>query len=275
MMIKIFTLLITSAMILSSCSNIGNQQLLPKKRLALKAYSQVPSDFKPRKLIVVSAGDSLTQGVGDSTGKGGYLPYLKKLLEKNKGITEVDFYNYGVKGNRTTQLLKRLQTSEIRNTVQKANIVILTIGGNDIMKVVTDHLSNLQVSDFTKERENYIHNLNEILDTINQENPHTSIILVGLYNPFMKWFSNVGEMNKIVGDWNKASQSVVANYNNAYFVTIEDLFDHSKENLLFTDNFHPNDKGYEQIALRLQDSLGERAIPDLEKRSFTASNEEN
>jgi lysophospholipase L1-like esterase len=275
MMIKIFTLLITSMIILSSCSNIGNRQLLPEKRLAMKAFSQVPTDFKPRKLTVVSAGDSLTQGVGDSTGKGGYLPYLKKMLEKDKGITEVNFYNYGVKGNRTTQLLKRLQTNEIKNTVQKADIVILTIGGNDIMKVVTDHLSNLQVSDFTKERENYIHHLNDILATINRENPHTSIVLVGLYNPFMKWFSNIGEMNKIVDDWNKASQSVIANYNNAYFVAIEDLFDHSKENLLFTDNFHPNDKGYELIALRLQDSLGERAIPDLEKRSFTASNEEN
>lgn len=262
-------------MILSSCSNIGNQQILPEKRLALKAFGPIPTDFKPRKLTVVSAGDSLTQGVGDSTGNGGYLPYLQGMLEKDKGITKVDFYNYGVKGNRTTQLLKRLQTNEIKNAIQKADVVILTIGGNDIMKVVTDHFSNLQVSYFIKEKENYVHHLNEIFETINKENPHTSIVLVGLYNPFMKWFSNVGEMNLMVADWNNASQAVIANYSNAYFVAIEDLFDNSKENLLFTDNFHPNDKGYELIALRLQDFLGERAIPDLEKRSFTARNEEN
>jgi lysophospholipase L1-like esterase len=261
-------------MILTSCSNLGAQPLLPKK-IAIQVFKPVPSDFKPRRLTVVSAGDSLTQGIGDSTGKGGYLPYLKKMLEKEKGITEVDFYNYGVKGNRTTQLLKRIQTNEIRSTIQKADIVILTIGGNDIMKVVSDHLSNLQVSDFTMERENYIRHLKEIFNTINQENPHTAIVLVGLYNPFMKWFSSVGEMNQIVKDWNEAGQSVVANYNNAYFVDIDDVFTHSKENLLYTDNFHPNDKGYKLIAIKLQDSLGERAIPDHDKRSYTASKEEN
>jgi lysophospholipase L1-like esterase len=260
-MLKFFALLITSAMILSSCSNIGTKPLVPKK-LAMQAFKPVPSDFKPRRLTVVSAGDSLTQGIGDSTGKGGYLPYLKKMLEKEKG-------------NRTTQLLKRLQTNEIRSTIQNADIVILTIGGNDIMKVVSDHLSNLQVSDFTIERKNYIRHLKEIFNTINQENPHAEIVLVGLYNPFMKWFSKVGEMNQIVKDWNKAGQTVVANYNNAYFVDINDLFAHSKENLLYTDNFHPNDKGYKLIAMKLQDSLGERAIPDHDKRSYTASKEEN
>jgi lysophospholipase L1-like esterase len=272
---KFFTLLISSAFLLSACSNKENWQLQPEKRMAVEAFKPIPADFKPRKLTVVSAGDSLTEGVGDSTGKGGYLPYLKSMLEKDRGVKEVDFYNYGVKGNRTTQLLKRLQTNEVRDAVQRADIVILTIGGNDIMQVVKDHLSNLQVSTFTKEREIYIRHLTQIFDAIYQENPQVSIVLVGLYNPFMKWFSNVDEMNQIIADWNHASQTVIANYDNAYFVDIVDVFDHSKQNLLFTDNFHPNDKGYERIAQKLQDSLDERAIPDLEKRAFTASKEEN
>ncbi|XJZ25861.1 GDSL-type esterase/lipase family protein [Bacillota bacterium Lsc_1132] len=143
------------------------------------------------------------------------------------------------------------------------------------MKVVRDNISNLQISAFAKEKEIYILHLSQIFDAILQENPHVSIVLIGLYNPFEKWFSNVEEMNQIVEDWNKAGQTVVANYSNAYFVDIEDLFMTSNDNLLYSDNFHPNDKGYKLIAERLHDSLEERALPDLEKRSYMVIKEGN
>lgn len=272
---KFFTVLITSAFLLSSCSPVDQWQLHSEKKVAAKAYKPVPADFLPRKLKVVSAGDSLTEGVGDRTNQGGYLPYLKGMLEKDKGIREVDFVNYGVKGNLTTQLLKRLKTPALNQEIKKADMVIVTIGGNDIMKVVRENISNLQISAFTKEKETYISHLTQIFETIQHENPNAAIVLVGLYNPFEKWFANVEEMNQIVADWNQAGQTVVANYSNAYFVEIEDLFLHSKEDLFYTDNFHPNNKGYELIAERLHNSLEERALPDLEKRSYMVSKEEN
>lgn len=271
---KISPLLIASAFLLSSCTQADGIQLHTEKKLTAKAFKPIPTDFFPRKLTVLSAGDSLTEGVGDSTEKGGYLPYLKMMLEKEKGIKEVDFHNYGVKGNKTTQLLKRLQSESLKKEVKKADMIILTIGGNDIMEVIRENISNLQLSAFEKGKSSYISHLTQIFDTIQQENPHASIVLVGLYNPFEKWFSNVEEMNQIVGDWNKAGQTVVANFPNAYFVDIEDLFFHSKENLLYTDYFHPNDKGYKLIAERLHESLDERAIPDLEKRSYMVMKEE-
>lgn len=272
---KFFTLLIVSTFFLSSCGNKDHEEMQPERKTAIQVYKQIPADFLPKNLTVVSAGDSLTQGVGDSTQQGGYLPYLKTMLEKDKGINHVEFSNYGVKGNRSTQLLKRLQSQQLKDAVKKADMVIITIGGNDIMKVVMENISNLQISVFTKEKEDYISHLTQIFDTVIQENPQTSIVLVGVYNPFLKWFSNINEMNQIVSDWNLASQSVVANYQNAYFVNIEDLFLNSNENLLFSDNFHPNDKGYEQIAKRLHKSLEERAIPDLEEKSYMVSTEEN
>lgn len=238
-------------------------------------FEPIPADFFPRKLNVLSAGDSLTQGVGDSTNQGGYLPYLKTMLEKEKGIQEVDFINYGVKGNRTTQLLKRLKSPEMKPVLQKADLVILTIGGNDIMKIVRDNISDLQVSDFIKEKESYRKHLTQIMEAIVQENPHAKIVLVGLYNPFSKWFSNIKEMDQIVADWNQAGQGVIAQYPNAYFVEIEDVFLDADENLLYTDNFHPNDKGYELIAQRLNETMEERVLPDIEKEPYIVNAEEN
>lgn len=246
-----------------------------EKKVSAQVFEQIPADFFPRKLTVLSAGDSLTQGVGDSTDQGGYLPYLKTMLEKEKGIKEVDFYNFGVKGNRTTQLLKRLKSPEIKPVLQKADLVILTIGGNDIMKVMKDNISDLQVSDFTKEKESYRSHLTQIIEAIAQENPNATIVLVGLYNPFSKWFSDIKEMDEIVADWNQAGKSVIAQNPNAYFVEIEDVFLNAAENLLYKDNFHPNDKGYELIAERLNETLETRVLPDLENVPYTVNAEEN
>jgi lysophospholipase L1-like esterase len=272
---KLFLLLILFSLFLSSCNQANRWDIHQERKAVAQVYKSIPADFQPRKLTVVSAGDSLTQGVGDSTDQGGYLPYLKTLLEKDKGIQEVDFYNFGVTGNRTTQLLKRLQAQEVKNQLQNADLVILTIGGNDIMKVVKDNISNIQLSTFSKEKGTYITHLKQIMDVIVQVNPNASIVLVGLYNPFSQVFSNIQEMNEIVSDWNHAGQDVIASYPNAYFVGIEDLFLNTNENLLYTDNFHPNDKGYQQIAERLNSDLVERTLPDLEKKSLMVSKEEN
>lgn len=272
---KLFTLLILSILFLSSCSQTGQWALQPEKKAVAQVFKPIPADFLPRNLTVLSAGDSLTQGVGDSRDQGGYLPYLKTLLEKEKGIQQVDFYNYGVKGNRTTQLLKRLKTPEMKAALQEADMVIITIGGNDIMKVVRDNISNLQLSSFDQEKEAYRKHLSQIIEAIVDENPGAAIVLVGLYNPFSKWFSNIKEMDEIVADWNIAGQSVIANYPNGYFVPIEDVFLDANENLLYTDNFHPNDKGYELIAERLNKTLEERVIPDIDKKAFLVNTEEN
>ncbi|MFJ5757650.1 SGNH/GDSL hydrolase family protein [Neobacillus sp. NPDC093182] len=272
---KVFTLLILSTFFLSSCSQSDRLELHKERTASAVVYEEIPADFVPKELKIISAGDSLTEGVGDSTKTGGYLPYLRTLLEEEKGIKEVDFYNFGVKGNRTPQLLKRLQTEDMKETLAAADLVILTIGGNDIMKVVRDNISNLQLSVFEKEREVYINHLIEIMNSIIRVNPEAYIVLVGVYNPFSQWFSDIQELDQIVSNWNEASQRVVSNYSNAYFVGIEDLFINPAESLLHTDNFHPNDKGYELIAERLNETLEERTLPDLVKKAYMVSKEEN
>ncbi|MEH7416719.1 SGNH/GDSL hydrolase family protein [Neobacillus drentensis] len=272
---KCFPLLILSTLFLSSCYSSDSLVFHQEKKVAAQVFEPIPTDFIPRKLTVLSAGDSLTQGVGDSTNQGGYLPYLKTMLEKEKGIQEADFYNYGVKGNRTTQLLKRLKSLELRPILKQSNLVILTIGGNDIMKIVKDNISDLQVSDFLKEKESYRSHLTQIFDVILKENPNASIVLVGVYNPFSKWFSDVEEMDQIIVEWNQIGESVVNQYSQSYFVSIEDLFLHPDEDVLYTDNFHPNDKGYKLMAERLNEAFENQVLPDLEKKAYMVSTEEN
>lgn len=270
-----FTALLLAVVLLSSCNQFDKAKELPKKQIGLLKKVRVSAEFIPRNLKVVAAGDSLTQGVGDSSEKGGYLPYLESMLEKQKGINKVDFYNYGVRGDRSDQLLKRLQQPDLQQSVKDADLIILTIGGNDIMQVVKENISNLQIEDFNKEKDKYQANLTQIVENLKMNNSHAPIILVGLYNPFYKWFSEVKEMDEIVASWNASAHKVMYNYSNSYFVEVDQLFTDSKENLLYTDYFHPNDKGYALIADSLFNMLAEEALANVERNVYSASKEGN
>lgn len=276
-MIRKFTLIFLSMLLLVSCgfNTPAKNRVHPTKKTGLAVKEQVPYEFLPRDLTIVAAGDSLTQGVGDSTGQGGYLPYLEKLLEQKKSVSDANFYNFGVRGNRSGQLLKKLRTDEVTKAIKKADVVILTIGGNDVMKVVRENFSNLNVKAFAQQKIIYEKNLIEVLNTIRRDNPNIKIVLIGLYNPFLKWFSEIREISEILDDWNHSSQAILAEYPGTYFVEIDDIFQQTQENLLFTDYFHPNDRGYELIAGRVHESLTEEVLKQLPYKVETARNGES
>ena len=102
-------------------------------------------------LRIVSIGDSLTEGVGDETESGGYVGILNHTFEDNQLNIRIE--NYGKKGNRTDQLLKRLDQDEIASSIKKADIILITIGANDIMKVAKDNFLNLTMEPFNRELE--------------------------------------------------------------------------------------------------------------------------
>jgi len=260
-----FTLIISiiTLLLLSSCGNNTSFQKNNGKETVLAMKQEVPESFVSEELNVVAAGDSLTQGVGDSTGTGGYVPYLQKLFQQEQGIGTVTIDNYGVKGNRTDQLLKKIKSAEVKQSISDADMVILTIGGNDIMKVVRDHISNLQLDDFTPQMKTFETNLYNVLREIRKDNQQAAIVLVGVYNPFTKWFADVDEMNDIVTEWNRTGENILTLYDNTYFVPIEQIFTDTTENLLYTDYFHPNDKGYQLIADEIYTKVKDTAIGEI------------
>lgn len=263
---KLTLLYICLVLILSACSQFdkiqeGNMNKGKDSGIWLKGA--LPSSFFPKDLHIVAAGDSLTQGVGDSTESGGYLPYLSNRLEDEKTIRNANVENFGVRGNRADQLLARLHSKQLQTSLREADLILITIGGNDLMKVVKENFSSLGVEQFRFEQQVFKKRLEEIFKTIRDQNPSAPIVLIGLYNPFYNWFADVEEMNQIVDEWNGQSQTIVLNDGNAYFVDIHDIFLNNEENLLFTDYFHPNDRGYELIANRVFEILEDDVIKTL------------
>ncbi|HEM3683329.1 TPA: SGNH/GDSL hydrolase family protein [Streptococcus suis] len=223
-------------------------------------------------LTYLALGDSLTEGIGDTTGQGGFVPLLAQSLVNDYGY-EVDYQNFGISGNTSNQILKRMtEDSQLATYLKQADIMTLTVGGNDLRKVILSNISNLKVSTFTKPAKDYSKRLEKIIQTARKANPNLPIYVVGIYNPFYISFPEMTEMQTIVDNWNLTTEQTTQKYDNVYFVAINDLLykgldgesgvsqmsGQAGNNLLFEeDNFHPNNTGYEIIKKAVMEKMNE------------------
>ena len=205
--------------------------------------------FFTKHLHIVAIGDSLTEGVGDEAEDGGYVGILNNQINYEKEVAY--FENYGKRGNRTDQLLNRLEEEEIAEAISNADIVLITIGANDVMQVFKENFTNLTLEKFANERLDYENRLHSILSTMNEINNELKIYLIGFYNPFNRYFSDIDELEIIVENWNTSSRLVTEEYSNITFIPVKDLFEKTDTEYLSSDNFHPNHQGYQMIAERI------------------------
>ncbi|MFD1363485.1 SGNH/GDSL hydrolase family protein [Lentibacillus salinarum] len=209
--------------------------------------------FTNKEASITAIGDSLTQGVGDDVVEDGYVGILDNQINKNTQV--VSFENYGKRGNRSDQLLERLDQPEIAQSIDHADMVLITIGANDIMQVVKENVTNLRLENFTPAKRAYKDRLQQIFDKLTNMNPDTEIYLVGVYNPFLNYFADIEELDMIVDDWNQTSRDVADQYENVTFIPIADLFESGDYELFADDHFHPSHRGYQLLAKRVLDYL--------------------
>lgn len=222
----------------------------------------------PQPIELVAIGDSLTEGVGDSSASGGYVSRIAELLEEKEDIAEVTTQNFGVSGNRSDQILSRMETNpEIKTAVESADMVVFSAGGNDVIKIFKDELLDVQLDSFKQPLQTYQENVTQMIQLVHEWNPETDIYLFGIYNPYAIYFSEIKEMQEIVDEWNQATQNIVAEFEHTHFVAIDSAFTMENANssvqaeetseaienpyLFEEDLFHPNDAGYSRMAALL------------------------
>ncbi|MDK8385875.1 SGNH/GDSL hydrolase family protein [Streptococcus xiaochunlingii] len=223
-----------------------------------------PSTSAKKKVVTyVAIGDSLTKGVGDSTNQGGFVPLLAQSLTNETGL-EFKAINYGVSGNTSGQILSRMQEKkEIGKDLKQAQLLTITIGGNDLRKAILEDTSNLDLDRFEKASKTYEKNLKQIIELARKDNPDLPVYVVGIYNPLYLNFPDLTELQTLVDQWNQRTEETLSAYQGVYFVPINDLFykgidgksgvtesELGKETvtndaLYDEDSFHPNNTGYE------------------------------
>src|SRR5699024_11649105 len=83
--------------------------------------------------------------------------------------------NYGKRGDRTDQLIDRLDSTEIQASIREADIILITIGANDIMQVVKENITNLTYEQFTEARTKYESRLQSLFNKIKALNGKAEI----------------------------------------------------------------------------------------------------
>lgn len=226
-----------------------------------EAVDQALNIFASQDFHITAIGDSLTQGVGDETNSEGYVGVLKNKLS-NEGY-RLQFNNFGRRGNRTDQLIVRLEEeSALQRSISNSDIVLVTIGANDIMRIVRENFLNLQEDIFINEQLEYEERLNTIFEMIIDLNDQAHVFLIGFFNPFEGYFDEVEELSTILTSWNQSGEQLTNNYPLIQYIPIDDLFQIGGVNLLAEDNFHPNSTGYSLIASRVLNYL-QPALEDI------------
>lgn len=256
---RILYIVLLATVVLAGCSSsfiFGNDEATPRVQTKFAAYN-VPPNFIPQALIITALGDSLSQGVGDEENRGGYVGRLAAQIRQWPGVYGAAVENTAKRGRRSDQLLAMFQKGELTGPVTEADYIVMTIGGNDIMRIVKRNLFNLTVEAFREELIFYENRYINIYSTVRSMNPQAPFIVIGIYNPFSLITDEVEEFEEIISAYNEAMEDIVEDDPLACFVPVEDLFT-GNENLVYhTDFFHPNAKGYSLMADRIVERMGE------------------
>lgn len=95
-------------------------------------FSLSPSAAAIKALAI---GDSITEGVGDETGKDGYPSRLQRELRRE--MSDAQVLNFGIAGEDTSEMLSRLN----RVLAEGGDVLLIMEGTNDIRRVAEGKLS--------------------------------------------------------------------------------------------------------------------------------------
>lgn len=202
----------------------------------------------PKQLIYIALGDSLTAGLGSSEENylriHGFVPQFTKHLRKDN---TVKVENYGIPGLTSTGLLALLSGDEgLRNRLKTADIVSVSIGGNNFLQTVRSQPNqadgqleiNMQILETS---------MVEIHKLLRQINPRATIMLIGLYNPYPSGHPLHGLGEEYAPRFNAIG--VKLDSESTLFIDPYQIFVNKEEELthINKDDIHPNDQGYGEI----------------------------
>lgn len=240
------TLAIFSFILLAFGFTLSVRTLIhPDENHVARELSQPTDAPVARNRTLIGLGDSLTRGIGDSNGQG-YFGMVKRELQAK--YSDLSAINLGISGQTSTELAAQIQEVRTKQLLKRAQWIVLTIGGNDLFQS-SDRLQKIDPAQMEEARLRYEKNLRTILDETRKSNPDATIFLFGLYNPFGDL--NIQGTDQHVLSWNETIVHTAQQFNNVVVVPTFDLFQLNPQQYLYSDHFHPNQRGYQRMADRL------------------------
>lgn len=194
---------------------------------------------------IIIMGDSIGFGVGDEENLGLGERYIRLLNKKENN--QIEITNISVPGYTSNELLNTVNNEEYQSNISNANLIIISIGGNDLNRFeYEDNLtSNIEFNEVLKK---YKDNLNVIIKKIRSINSDAQIAFIGLYDPYNR---ENPQKTRLLLEWNYETRLIAdLDFKFAYIPTYE-LFEYHLDKYLSFDKFHPSAAGYQVIAEEL------------------------
>ncbi|MGD2272674.1 MAG: SGNH/GDSL hydrolase family protein [Desulfobacterales bacterium] len=214
----------------------------------------------------VALGDSTPAGFGVEKS---YVDYYAEFIEKDLGI-QVEIHNFARSSQKTSTLLKQLQTDEeYRAALQDAEVVTLWTGWNDLgeplSKFRTDSCGGKDNLDCIRDKVAEINkNLDGILDEIRSlTGTDTLILIADVGIPFVQTWQYQGWFDTLQGpcyeEWRnhlvQAAEKRDMKVVYTYHVLNGPNGDEKLEGIYQNDGIHLNEEGHKLLA-RLHREVG-------------------
>ena len=209
---------------------------------------------QPRYVVL---GDSIAYGSGLSNPR--EAVYGKIVADTNGYAYE----NYAVPGHTTGNLLRRMENETVSAAVSAADIISISIGGNnfllgDINGLLYDGIVKQEFTRLEEITAAFSADLATIVSTIRALNPDAAILLQTLYNPQTGY---VGEVYQQGADRLNAAIRSYAQEHPGEILVVEvaqALTDSDRD--FAADRIHPSAAGNEKIAVAVLQTLYENGL---------------
>ena len=203
--------------------------------------------------------------LGDSIGYGSGLKNSQdacygRIVADTNGY---DYANDAIPGHTTRNLLGRLATPSVKEHVKQADIISISIGGNNfllgnIAKVVFDVMVMKDTSSAEKIIDGFYTDYCKIIETIRSLNPDAVILMQTLYNPQTGY---IGEAYQSCIDMlNDAIRRYAAEHPGEIEIVDVAAALKDSEKDFAADRIHPSVAGNEKIAVEVLKKLVELGL---------------
>lgn len=202
---------------------------------------------QPKDINVLIIGDSIARGTGDETEHGieSYLPdYLKSPL-----IRKANIANEGINGLISRELAERLAMGEWDKYIRISDLIIISIGGNDILDIGNMNYSEI-IKAYKNKKEIYDTSLSSAIKHIRSVNQNSIMVFIGLYVPYIAEKTNLipDELYTFFYEWNKTTSITCQKDPKAIYIETYEIFKQNGEKYTSDDLLHPNSAGYRAIS---------------------------